>query len=208
MDLVDNIYTAAHFRWRINRVLPQSSDVIDTVIGGGVYFQNVHTAAGIDAPAGGAAVAGVAVLQILAVDGFGQNFGTGGLTGTSGAGEQVGMAEPSRNQLIFQRLGDAPLPHYIVEGLGPVFSIQCLVHPFASPKKLSHTLFSHGHGTAGKPKTQAGPRRRDKSARRAIWHHKKMWVRRNTLCISRTHSAFVGSKGRRAPPSRRQGPAL
>ena len=123
MDLVDDIDPAGDLRGGIDRVVPEGPDLVHAVVGGGVDLQHVHTAAGVDGPAGGAAAAGAAVLEVGAVEGLGQNLGAGGLAGAPGPGEQIGVADAPGLQLGPQRLGHGVLPHHIVKGLGPVFSI-------------------------------------------------------------------------------------
>ena len=132
MDLVDDVDPLLDLRRGIDGVVPQCADVVDAVVGGGVDLKDVHAGALLDAAAGGAVVAGVAVDGVLAVDGPRQNLGAGGLTGTPGAGEQIGMAQPPRGHLGLEGLGDALLAHDLVKGPGPVFPIQRLIHG-ASP---------------------------------------------------------------------------
>ena len=128
MHLVNDVHPTLHLRRGINGIIPQVPYIVHTVVGGGVNLQHVHTASCINAPAGSTDIAGIAVLGIQAIHRLGQNFGTAGLSRTPGAGEQVGMAQPSRLKLGFQGMGDARLPHHLVKGLGPVFPVQGLIH--------------------------------------------------------------------------------
>lgn len=68
-------------------------------------------------------VAGFAVgLQIFAVDGFGQDTGTGGFTYAPRAAKQKSMCELLITDGIFQRSSNVRLTDYGREMLGTVFS--------------------------------------------------------------------------------------
>ena len=71
----------------------------------------------VDAAAGGALIAGIAVDRVLAVDRLGQDLGAGGLAGAARADEQVGMGQPSGLDLLFQRLGNMLLTDDVVKRL-------------------------------------------------------------------------------------------
>ena len=128
MHLVNDVHPALHLRRSVDGIIPQVPHIVHTVVGGCVNLQHIHTASRINAPAGRADIAGIAILGIQAIHRLGQNFGTAGLSCTPGAGEQVGMAQPSRLKLGLERLGNARLPHHLVKGLGPVFPVQSLIH--------------------------------------------------------------------------------
>ena len=68
-------------------------------------------------------VARVAVLRVLAVHRPGQNLGAGGLAGAPGAGEEVGVAQPSGGHLTLEGFGDVSLAHHVVKGAGPPFAV-------------------------------------------------------------------------------------
>ena len=132
MHLVDDIHALFDLRRGIDGVVAQSTDAVHAVIRGGVDLQHVHARARIDAPAGGAAVAGVAVLRIFAVHGLGQNFSAGRLAGAARAREQIGMAQAAGLELILQSLGHALLTDDVVKGLRAVFAVKCLIHVIIS----------------------------------------------------------------------------
>ena len=132
MHLVDDIHALFDLRRGIDGVVAQSTDAVHAVIRGGVDLQHIHARARIDAPAGGAAVAGVAVLRVFAVHGLGQNFGAGRLAGAARAREQIGMAQAAGLELILQSLGHALLTDDVVKGLRAVFAVKCLIHVIIS----------------------------------------------------------------------------
>ena len=132
MNLVHNIDPVADLRGRIDGIVPQVPHVVHAVVGGGVDLQHVHTGAAVNAETGGAAVAGVAVLGVQAVDRLGHDLGTACLAGAPGAGEEVGMAQASGLELGFEDPGDPLLAHHLVKGLGPVFPIKSLIHDSTS----------------------------------------------------------------------------
>ena len=87
MDLVHDVDPLADGGRGIDGLVPEGTDLVHTVVGGGVQLQHIQDGAVFDAPAGIALVAGVAVHGVLTVDGPGQNFGAGRLAGTPGTGE-------------------------------------------------------------------------------------------------------------------------
>jgi len=103
-------------------------DLIHAVIGGGVQLQNIQKAAAFQPQTAGTLTAGVAVYRVLTVDGLGQNFGAGGLAGTSCAGEQIGVGGTALCHLFFQRLGDVLLTDHVGKHLGPPLAVQRLIH--------------------------------------------------------------------------------
>ena len=123
MDLVHDVHPLADGGGGIHRLVPQGPDLVHTVVGSGVQLQHVQDGAVLDAQAGGAGVAGAAVLGVLAVDRPGEDLGAGGFAGAPGAGEQIGVGQPPRFHLALQRVGDVGLAHHVVEGTGPPFSV-------------------------------------------------------------------------------------
>ena len=123
MNLVDDIHPHFHLGGGIDGVVPEVPDVIHAIVGGSIDFQHVHAGAGIDGPAGLAAVAGVAVIRVQAIHRFGQNLGAAGFAGSPGTGEQVGVAHFPRHQLMLQGLGHRLLTGHIVEGLRTILAI-------------------------------------------------------------------------------------
>ena len=128
MDLVDDIHPVFHAGRGVDRLIPQSADLVHAVVAGRVQLQHVQQASVVYTQTGGAMVAGISIYRMLAVDRLGQNFCAGGLPGATGPGEEVGVREPALGRLTAQGLGDMGLSHHIGEGLGPPFAIQCLIH--------------------------------------------------------------------------------
>ena len=128
MHLVDDVHAPPDLARRVDRIVAQHAHRIHAVIRCRVDFQHVHTASVVDGPAGRAAVAGIAVLRVEAVDGLGKNFRAGGLARATRASKQIRVAELSRLDLRAQRVRHALLPHHVRKRLRPVFPIQSLIH--------------------------------------------------------------------------------
>ena len=128
VDLVHDVHPLFHIGRGVNGLVPQGTDLVHAVVGGGVQLQNIQKAAVFDTQAAGAPVAGVAVHRVLAVDGLGQNLGAGGLAGTPGAGKEVGVGGAALGDLFLQGLGNMGLADDVGKRLGPPFSIQGLIH--------------------------------------------------------------------------------
>ena len=135
VDLVHDVDPFTDGGGGIDRLVPEGADLVHAVVGGGVQLQHVQDGAVFDAQTGGALVAGVAVLGILAIDRPGQDLGAGGLAGAPGAGEQVGVGQPVPGHLLLQRVGDVGLAHHVVEGAGAPLAVQGLVHQITSEFK-------------------------------------------------------------------------
>ena len=140
VHLVDDIDPAGDLRGGVDRVVPEDAHLVDAVVGCRVDLQNIQAASRIDGAAGSAVAAGASVLEVGAVEGFGQDLGAGGLAGASRAGEEVGVADFSGFELGSQRLGDSCLPHHVVKGLGSIFPVKRLVHP-APPLQGNLSLY-------------------------------------------------------------------
>ena len=128
MHLVDDVHLIGADAGRISRLIPQVADVVHAVVGGGVDLHHVQDGTVVDAPAHLALAAGVAALVVGAVDCLGENLGAGGLAGTAGAGEQIGMAHTVGCDLVLQRGHDVLLTHHVLKAAGPPFAVQCPVH--------------------------------------------------------------------------------
>ncbi len=89
-----------HIGRGVDGFVPQGPHLVDTVVGGSVQLQYIQKTAVFDAHAGGALAAGIAVHRVLAVDGLGQDFGTGGLAGAPGACEEVRMGGAALRHLL------------------------------------------------------------------------------------------------------------
>ena len=128
MHLVDDIHALAHVGGGEHRLVAQGAHVVHAVVGRGVELDHVEDRPVVDAAAGGALIARIAVDRMLAVDRLGQDFGAGSLAGAARADEQVGMGQPSRLDLLFQRLGNMLLTDNVVKRLRPVFAVESLIH--------------------------------------------------------------------------------
>ncbi|CDC67919.1 putative uncharacterized protein [Oscillibacter sp. CAG:155] len=146
MDLVHNINPLFHIGRGIDGLIPQRPHLIHAIIGGGVQLQYIQEAAVFDPLAAGTLAAGVPIHRMLTVDSLGQDFGTGGLSGSPGAGKQVGMRGPPLRHLLFQGLGDMGLADDIRKRLGPPFAVQRLVHDTPPGKKTKSSVCSCGTG--------------------------------------------------------------
>ena len=127
VDLVDDVHPVLAADRREVRLVADLTDVVDAVVGGGVYFDDVQDGARVDALAGLAAVAGVAVHGMLAVDRLREDFGTGGLARSPGTGEQIGVGMAPGAHLVHEGPGDMLLSDDVGEDLRPPFAVQGLI---------------------------------------------------------------------------------
>ena len=82
------------------------ADVVDACVGGGVDFQQVDVASGIDLRTAFAYAARFAVLRVFAVEAFGKDAGDGGFTYAARTGQQVGVVQPAFVQRVAQGFDD------------------------------------------------------------------------------------------------------
>ena len=123
VDLVDDVDALFDAGGGEDGLVAQGADVVHAVVGGGVYLHDVHDGAVVDAAAGGALTAGVAVHGVLAVHGLGEYLGAAGLARAARAYEEVGVRKPAGGDLGLQRLGDLLLTADLVKGAGAVFAV-------------------------------------------------------------------------------------
>ena len=123
VHLVNDVHTFFYLGRRINRIIAQIADIINAVIRCSVDFQHIHAGTIVNASAGTAAVARIAVLRMQTVDSLCKNFGAGCLTRAAGACKQICMAHFIRHELRFDRLGHRQLADHVIKGLRTVFSI-------------------------------------------------------------------------------------
>ena len=123
MHLVDDIHTLGEGCGRKGGLFPDVADVVHAVVGGGVDLADVQCRILQNGAAGGALIAGAAVNRVFAAYRPGQNLGAGGLAGTAGTGEKIGMAGAACRNLIAQSRGHVLLTKYIVKGQGPPFAV-------------------------------------------------------------------------------------
>ena len=91
MHFVDDIDFVFAGGRRVLGVFQYFADVVDAGVGGGVDFQQINVASGVDLRTALAHAARLAVLRIFAVQAFGENAGDGGFAYAARACEQVGM---------------------------------------------------------------------------------------------------------------------
>ena len=128
MYFVDDVHPVFGGSGGKNRFFPQFPDAVHTVVAGRVDFYNIHHRAAVNAPAHLAFAAGVSVDRVETVDRLGQNFGAGGLAGSPGTGEQIGVRDSSGHQLIAQGGGHLRLACHIGKDLRTPFTIKNLIH--------------------------------------------------------------------------------
>ena len=117
VHLVDDVHALFDRDGRKHGLLAQLADVIHAVIGRGVDLDNVHDAAVLDAEAGRALPAGVAVFRVLAVERLGEDLGAGRLARAARSDEKIRVRGPARGYLIFKRFRYVLLPDDLVKGL-------------------------------------------------------------------------------------------
>ena len=127
VDFVDDVDAVFAADRREVRLVADLTDVVDTVVRGGVDLDDVEDGPGVDAFTGLAAVAGVPVHRVLTVDCLGEDLGAGRLAGTSRTGEQIGMGMPARPHLVHESPGDVFLPDDVREDLRSPLSVQGLI---------------------------------------------------------------------------------
>ena len=128
MYLVDDEYTLFALGRRIGDILADITDVVNTVVGGGVHFDDIGDGTGQDSAAGITDTARIAVIGIFTVECSGKQLGTGGFTGTARAAEQVCMRGFSLSDLMAENGGDMFLTVYVVKGQGTPFAVKRLMH--------------------------------------------------------------------------------
>ena len=131
VHLVDDIHLVLADAGGIGGLVPQIPDTVHAVVGGGVDLHHVQDGAVVHPPADLALAAGISLLAVGTVHRLGKDLGAGGLAGSPGAGEQIGMADAAGAKLILQRRHDGLLAHHILKPHGP---------PFAVKRTICHSL--------------------------------------------------------------------
>ena len=91
MHFVYDIHAVLYGGRRIISLLAEISDIVNTVILRGVYFDDVQNRAVVYTAAGGTFSARIAVHGIFTVNRFCENFGTGGFARSARTGEKIGV---------------------------------------------------------------------------------------------------------------------
>ncbi len=125
--LVEDVDLAPQVARRIRQALAQVTDRVDAAIAGGVDLDQVEGRPLTDRDARRAGVAGVAVAQVGAVDGLGEDPGERRLARPARTDEQDGVADPVGPDGVPQRLDDGFLADDLGERLGPPAAIDGLV---------------------------------------------------------------------------------
>ncbi len=123
MHLVNDIHALFNAGGRIDRLVPQGTDIFNAVIGGGVNFNHIHNRAVFDSEAAGAFIAWIPVFRLLAVERPGKNLCAGGFTRSSDTDHKVGVAGAVILNLVFEGFGNLLLTDNIVKGARAPFSV-------------------------------------------------------------------------------------
>jgi hypothetical protein len=127
MDFVDEIHLETPTTGRVLHVFQQFAGFIDLGAGGGVYFDQIHEAPGVDLQAGGTLTAGRGRYADFAVQRFGENPGDGCFADSTGAGEQEGVVQALPVEGVGQGANDMLLTDQFMERARPPFAGQNLV---------------------------------------------------------------------------------
>jgi len=115
VDFVDDVDLVAVPARRVLDVLPQLPDLVDAAVGRPVDLEDVHGGAVGDLLAGGALVARTARRALPAVEGLGQQPGTGRLADATRAGEEEGVVDPLLLDGVDEGAGDVLLAGHFLE---------------------------------------------------------------------------------------------
>ena len=123
VHLVDNKDLVSAKLWRDACLFHQRLDVFHTVVRGGIELEDVQRALLIERLTAFALVTGLPFCcGILAVDGFGENTGTGCFSYATRSAEEVGMGQFSALHGILQGGGECRLPYDGIEGYWTVLT--------------------------------------------------------------------------------------
>ena len=148
VGLVEDVDLAPEVAGRIGEPVAQLADLVDAAVGGGVDLEDVEGRPLADRDAGLADVARVAVLEVRAVDGLGEDPGQRRLAGPARTDEQDRVGDAVGPDGVAQRLDDRLLADDLAEGLGAPASVERLVRG-----GRAHDLLRSGAGGIGMPCT-------------------------------------------------------
>ena len=140
MHFVDDIHAFFYLRGRIDGLVTQRAHAVHAVVRRRVQLDHIQKPAALDAKAARAAVAGIAVFRLLAVDRAREDLCAGRLARTARAGEEVGVRQPPLRYLALQGLGDVLLADHVGKGLGTPLAVKRLIHPQPSPFSIKILL--------------------------------------------------------------------
>ena len=115
MDFVDEIDLVAPPARQVLGVFQQFAGVVNAGAGGGIDFDQIDEAVFLHLHADGALAAGRRTDAGFAIQAFGENAGYGGLAHAPGAGEQIGVMQPTGVKAMTQRPHDVVLANEAVE---------------------------------------------------------------------------------------------
>ncbi len=123
VHLIDDVHLpGAHLRCDMH-LLDKRPNMFNAIIAGGVQLEDAQTVAFSEGATGGAGAAGAEVrVEVLAVDGAGQDAGAGGLAHPPWTREQEGLGEMVAADGVLQRFRHGLLAHHRVEGGGTVLA--------------------------------------------------------------------------------------
>ena len=127
LDLVDDEYLATQIRGRREDARQQFAHVADGVVRGGIELLNVERPAVADGLARRAGIARLAVAEIRAVEGLGQDAGHRGLARAARSNEEVRVGGPPGANAVAHRLDDGLLADDLAERLSAPASIYGLM---------------------------------------------------------------------------------
>ena len=123
MYLIDNIHPVPGGSGGKGRLFPELPDIVHAVVAGGVNLHHIHYRAAFHAPADLTFPTRVPVYRVQAVHRFCQNLCTGGLSGPSGTGEQVGVGHPAGHEFVLEGYCHLGLAHHVCKDLRPPFPV-------------------------------------------------------------------------------------
>ena len=101
MHLINDIHLVFSLCGTVGNLLPDLTDVVDTVVGCRIDLDHIHGCSRLYRPTGRALVTWTAVHRLLTVDRFCKNLCHGRFTGSTGSTEQKCVTDTVRTNLIF-----------------------------------------------------------------------------------------------------------
>ncbi|MEZ5181249.1 MAG: hypothetical protein R2702_05170 [Acidimicrobiales bacterium] len=138
VDLVEDVHLRAPRRPQ-GHPADQLAHVLHATVGGGVELLHVVGGAVVDGDAALADAAGLAALEVLAVERLGEDARRGGLARAAGPAEEVGVADALLADRVAQRPDDLLLVADVAEAPGPVAPVEGLVRHGCSPYRSGPT---------------------------------------------------------------------
>jgi hypothetical protein len=123
VNLVYDVNPVFKIRRRINDLISDITDVINTVVRCGVHFKHVCGRTRVDRLTSGAFAARASVYGRQTVDRLGKDLRAGGLSGTSRAAEKICVRKLVVCNLVFQNRGYMLLTANFIEATRTPFSI-------------------------------------------------------------------------------------